>query len=186
MPTAHVHLIAGYGPRVKQRLCRVLTHSMRGVLGADPAGISVWLHQVEPHDYMRAGQSRRPGKTSDVPPEDVVSSFLAAMEQRDLKTARDFLAPGFIMTFPGSGELHDLEELVAWSAGRYRFVRKDIAALDVAYGETSVVVTVSGTLSGEWPDGQAFSGVRFIDRFVLENNRLKRQDVWNDLALKDT
>jgi hypothetical protein len=41
-----------------------------------------------------------------------------------------------------------------------------------------------GTLSGEWPDGSAFSDIRFLDRFELRSGKLTRQQVWNDLALE--
>jgi limonene-1,2-epoxide hydrolase len=39
-----------------------------------------------------------------------------------------------------------------------------------------------GTLYGEWPDGRAFEGIRFIDRFVVRGGRLADQKVWNDLG----
>ena len=44
------------------------------------------------------------------------------------------------------------------------------------------VVYTQGTLSGEWPDGSAFSGIRFIDRFELTGGKITRQDVWNDMG----
>ena len=44
------------------------------------------------------------------------------------------------------------------------------------------VVHCHGTLSGEWPDGEAFAGIRFIDRFEVQGELLHRQDVWNDLG----
>jgi len=44
------------------------------------------------------------------------------------------------------------------------------------------VVYCHGTLSGEWPDGSAFSGIRFIDRFTVRAGKLADQTVWNDLA----
>jgi len=43
-------------------------------------------------------------------------------------------------------------------------------------------VYCTGTLEGVWLDGRAFSGVRFIDRFEVAEGRIRRQDVWNDLA----
>ena len=39
-----------------------------------------------------------------------------------------------------------------------------------------------GTLAGEWPDGTAFSGIRFIDRFEVTDGKITQQDVWNDIA----
>lgn len=101
------------------------------------------------------------------------------MERRDLTAAAALLAPGFTMTFPGGVTMTALEDLVAWSAQRYRFVRKTYAAFDEAPG----VVHCHGTLSGEWNDGTPFSGIRFIDRFELKDGKLIQQDVWNDMAL---
>ena len=37
------------------------------------------------------------------------------------------------------------------------------------------------TLSGEWPDGEVFSGIRFVARFTIRGGRLVDQAVWNDL-----
>ncbi len=44
------------------------------------------------------------------------------------------------------------------------------------------MVYCTGTLEGQWLDGSAFAGIRFIDRFEVEAGRIVRQDVWNDLA----
>jgi ketosteroid isomerase-like protein len=112
-------------------------------------------------------------------PEAVVRRFLAALEARDLETARDCLAPEATMTFPGPTRFTRLEELVAWSKPRYNWVKKRIDAVDVAGG----VVHCHGTLYGEWLDGTPFDGIRFIDRFEIAQGRITRQDVWNDLAL---
>jgi hypothetical protein len=71
-----------------------------------------------------------------------------------------------------------LEELVAWSKPRYRFVKKTYDRYD-AFG---TLVYCFGTLHGEWPDGTPFQGIRFIDRFELDRGLILRQDVWNDIA----
>jgi|SRR5690554_990515 len=115
--------------------------------------------------------------------EEVVRGFLEAMEARDITRAESFLDERFVMEFPGSGEMSRLAELVAWAAGRYRFVRKRIAAFDICGMGERVTVVCHGELDGEWPDGVAFNGVRFIDRFTLLHGRIVRQQVWNDLAL---
>jgi hypothetical protein len=111
----------------------------------------------------------------------LVRSFLAAMESRDLETARAFLAPGMTMRFPGPVEFTALEDLVAWSKPRYRFVKKTYDGFDTVPGEPAIVYC-HGTLAGEWPDGTPFAGIRFIDRFEISGGRIQRQDVWNDLA----
>jgi hypothetical protein len=118
-------------------------------------------------------------------PRDVVAAFLAALEARELPAAGAWLAPGTTMTFPGGQAFVDLPSLVAWSKARYRFVRKTYERTEElpvdARGIT--VVYCRGTLSGEWPDGAAFAGVRFIDRFEVDDaGRIVDQQVWNDLG----
>ncbi len=114
---------------------------------------------------------------------ELVRAFLDAMEARDLERARTMLADGFTMTFPGGAIFTSLDELVAWSRGRYRQVRKVYEQCDEApAGDGQTAVYCFGTLTGEWPDGTAFAGIRFIDRFTVADGRLVDQRVWNDMA----
>ncbi len=122
-------------------------------------------------------QSRMPDK-----PGDIVRAYLTAMEQRDLTLAQSFLAEGFQMTFPGGVIFSTPEELAEWGRPRYRFVRKSYERFDETPDGSDVVVYCFGTLSGELPDGTPFDNIRFIDRFVVSDSRLKDQKVWNDLA----
>ncbi len=107
-----------------------------------------------------------------------VRSFLSAVENRELDRAQGFLDAGFTMVFPGDRRMTRLADLSAWASTRYRFVRKIYDRFDVA-GE---VVYCVGTLSGEWLDGGAFSGIRFVDRFELRDGRIWSQQVWNDIG----
>ena len=116
-----------------------------------------------------------------------VVEYLEAMEARDLTRAAALLSPDFRMTFPGGIELASLESLIEWSKPRYQFVRKTFErfeALDVQSGSNGVqqVVYCFGTLAGAWNDGRPFSGIRFIDRFIVSNGKLADQRVWNDMA----
>lgn len=188
MPVIQVSLIRGYSGELKQRLCRRLTDAVRRSIAADPEGITVLLHEVEPDAYMRGGRPRTPGGASGdeaagEAPADVVRSFLEAMEARDMPRAERLLDEDFTMSFPGGVEMTRLEELVAWAGERYRFVRKRIDAFDTCGEGDQATVVCHGELHGEWPDGTPFAGVRFIDRFELRHGRLLRQQVWNDLAL---
>ena len=113
----------------------------------------------------------------------LVRDYLAAMEARDLARAETFLAPGFAMIFPGGRRFTTLPELVEWARPRYRWVKKRYDRFDAApLGGTTTAVYCFGTLYGAWPDGRAFEGIRFIDRFTVEGGRLREQMVWNDLA----
>lgn len=112
-------------------------------------------------------------------PERVVLTYLAAMEARDLKAARDCLAASAALHFPGAERMTDLSEVEAWAAPRYVRVTKTHHGTDVCAGG---VVYLRGTLAGEWPDGTPFAGIRFVDRFEVVDGRIVRQDVWNDIG----
>lgn len=123
-------------------------------------------------------------KTSSGSGEPLVRAFLAAMEARDLDTARSFLADSFVMAFPGSPPFHTLEDLIAWSKPRYKSVGKTYDRFDEvpenAAGES--IVYCFGHLHGEWLDGRPFADIRFIDRFAIRDGKLVDQKVWNDMG----
>ena len=129
-----------------------------------------------PDDTPKADASASPAAS-------LVRHFLEAMQARDLAAAWACLHPEFRMTFPGDIGMATLEELVAWSAPRYRGVAKRFEAFDVSPGQDGrAVVHTHGTLHGTWPDGTPFEGIRFIDRFEIAGGRIIRQQVWNDMA----
>jgi hypothetical protein len=109
------------------------------------------------------------------------------MERRQLPEAQALLAPDFAMTFPGNVSPPSLDALVEWAKNRYRFVRKTYEHVEVCGTDHErAVVYCSGTLSGEWLDQTPFEGIRFIDRFELRSGLIRRQSVWNDMALHTT
>ena len=112
----------------------------------------------------------------------LVKDFLGAMERREIEQARTYLADNFVMTFPGGARFQRLEQLIEWAKPRYRFVRKSYERFDQASSGDGDIVVCFGTLSGEWPDGTAFSGIRFCDWFLASDGKLVRQEVWNDIA----
>ena len=160
MHTVTIDLDPPCGPQAHAQLGRDAAAALRGVLGAGADGLAVVIRDAAPN------------------PAQVVRAYLDAMERRDLDAARALLAPGFAMTFPGGVRMTTLEELIAWARPRYRHVAKTYQRFDALGG----VVYCFGTLHGAWPDGAAFSGIRFIDRFELSGGRIVRQDVWNDMG----
>lgn len=180
MPVIEAHLISGYDAEAKARLGRALTGAVQSVIPATPEAITVILHDLPATDYYRGGAARSPAPALPDPAA-TVRAFLAAMEARDLAAAEAYLAPGFRMTFPGGVRMGALAELVAWARPRYRFVRKSYEAFETVSGQPAIV-WCHGTLAGEWPDGTAFEGIRFVDRFEVAGGKLSRQDVWNDIA----
>lgn len=117
-------------------------------------------------------------------PARIVEAFLRALETRDPRAA-GFVAPGARIVFPGGHEFRSLEKLAAWAFTRYRSVRKTLERIDELPVDERGVTTVYvyGTLEGVWLDGSAFSGIRFVDRFEIDDAGLiVDQKVWNDLA----
>lgn len=180
MPMVKLTLIEGYDDPTRQQLATNLTDAVLAAIAAPPEGVTVAIEEVKPTSYMRGRVQRTPGRPLP-PPAGIDRAFLAAMEARDLGAAKAYLAEGFRMTFPGGVTFATPEELVAWSRSRYRFVRKTYEAFDQCFGEAGATVYCFGTLSGAWPDGTPFEGVRFIDRFTLVNGSIVDQKVWNDL-----
>lgn len=181
MPIVELTLIAGYTPQDKTRLCAGLTDALRCVIPAPAEAVTVVIRETPATDYMRGRHHRAPAPALPDPVV-LVRRYLTLMEARDLDGAEALLAPGFSMTFPGGVTMTRLTELVAWARPRYRFVTKSYAGFELAPSEAGPVVWCHGTLAGEWPDGTAFGGVRFVDRFALSGGLILRQDVWNDLG----
>ena len=182
MPVLELHLIEGYTSDDKRRLGEALTNTVRYIVPAQPDGIVVMIHEMQADGYYRGRDTKTPAPALPDPAK-LVERYLAAMEARDLDSAQAMLGDGFVMQFPGAAPMTELSELIEWATPRYRFVKKTIGGIEAMQSEgAAAVVFVRGTLSGEWPDGSGFSGIRFIDRFEVVGGALTRQDVWNDIA----
>ncbi len=114
--------------------------------------------------------------------ETLVRRFLGLMEARDLEAAEALMAPGARIVFPGGRVFTSQRAMVAAAGGRYQWVRKEIAAVESFPQADRSIVYVRGDLYGVNRFGVAFTGIRFVDRFVLHRGRIVSQEVWNDLA----
>ena len=112
----------------------------------------------------------------------IVRTYLRLVEARDLDAASEFLADDVLIVFPGGRTFGSLTDQVASSAGRFRSVKKTLDQFDVVSDGAATTVYVYGTLAGQALDGSPFDGVRFIDRFALDDGLIVSQMVWNDLA----
>ncbi len=181
MPIVEAHILEGYAPDDKTRLMSALTNAIRFVVPAPDEAVTVMLHEYPSEDYARGGVTRSPAPALPDPAE-LVRAYLAAMETREIDVAQSMLGEGFEMRFPGTPAMTKLAELIDWATGRYRFVTKTYDTIEAFHSDGVAVVYTIGTLSGEWPDGAPFSGIRFIDRFEVTGGKITRQDVWNDIA----
>lgn len=182
MPIVELHVLEGYNSEEKQRLGEAITDAVRFVVPASPDLVTVMVHDMKPENYYRGRTTRQPA--SALPdPALIVRDYLAAMEAREIERARSMLGEGFTMTFPGTAPMHQLEELIAWSKPRYKFVTKTYEGFDAMQSTgDAAIVYCRGTLAGEYHDDSRFEGIRFIDRFEVTGGKLTRQDVWNDMA----
>lgn len=180
MPVTQITLLPGYDDEVRARLVDRVSAAVRSVIASAEAGTTTYVQEAV--TYRRDGRVFAGGGAARPVAGEVVHAFLQAMQSRDLVLARSFLAPGFSMCFPGGACFSTLDELVAWGATRYRRVSKHFERFDECWAHDGTVVYCHGHLVGQWLDGSAFAGIRFIDRFLVVDGLLVRQDVWNDLS----
>jgi hypothetical protein len=112
----------------------------------------------------------------------VVEAFLHASMVPDPQTAARYIADDLEITFTGGRKYAHPRETAAFNAKRYKWVKKKMERTDVVPGSGETVVYNLGTLYGEWPDGTAFEGNRYVDRFVVRGGKIVQMDVWNDSA----
>ena len=126
--------------------------------------------------------------TPDTPtlsdPAAVVDEFLRLVMIPDPQSASRHTAPGIRIRFTGNRAMTRPADTSAFNAQRYAWVKKRIERTEVVAGGTpeETVVYSLGTLYGAWPDGEAFEGNRYVDRYVVGHGLIVRMDVWNDSA----
>lgn len=181
MPMIECTLIKGYDKNTRQLLAERVTDAAAATIGAHPDLVIVTIKEVDGENYMRGRINRNPAP-APTHPEAIVKTFLNAMENRDLDTAKTLLGDGFEMTFPGGNKYSTIEELVDWAKTRYQKIGKTFDGFDTALNGRDAVVTCFGRLHGIWTDGTAFQDIRFMDRFTISGEKITSQMVWNDLA----
>lgn len=180
MPVTQITLLPGYDATTQARLVDHVSCAVRSVIAATEAGTTTFVQEVS--TYRRDGRVFQHGHAALPCASDCVRDFLLAMQARQLDQAQRFLHPDFEMVFPGGQRFTQLADLVAWSKTRYQRLTKHIEGFDESWQGDTTVVYAHGTLEGLWPDGRAFEGIRFVDRFEVRAGLLMRQAVWNDLA----
>ena len=111
-----------------------------------------------------------------------VTAYLEASMVPDPETAAGYMKPGIAIVFTGGRVFRHPREVTAFNAGRYAWVKKRMERLDVVPGDGLTTVYSLGTLYGAWPDGTAFEGNRYVDRYVVRHGLIVGMDVWNDSA----
>lgn len=182
MPVTQITLLQGYDDETQARLIGRVSDAVRSVIPATEAGTTTYVQTVS--SYRRDARVLHAGGGNAALPDAqaVVQAYLSAMQARDLDGAQKHLASGFTMIFPGGHVMTRLTDLLPWARARYQHVQKHDLAWEQSWQGDVSVVYCRGRLTGVWPDGRHFDGVRFIDRFELIQGLIHRQEVWNDLA----
>lgn len=111
---------------------------------------------------------------------DMILDFLEKQMAGRYAEVAHRVASGCEITFSGGRRFASAAEISAFNSKRYAWVKKRMERTDVAPGEGCVVVYSIGCLYGAWPDGTAFDGNRYIDRFEVRDGQITRWEVWND------
>jgi hypothetical protein len=114
----------------------------------------------------------------------LVEEYLRLLMVPDPEAARRYIGPELEIRFTGNRLMRDPAECAGFNAGRYKWVKKKFGPTHVAEGgsDDETVVYQTGTLYGEWLDGTAFEGNRYVDRYVVRRGKIARMEVWNDSA----
>ncbi|MDR7039690.1 ketosteroid isomerase-like protein [Methylobacterium sp. BE186] len=112
----------------------------------------------------------------------IVTAYLEASMVPDPETAARYMAPDLEIVFTGARRFRHPREVTAFNAGRYAWVKKRMERLDVVPAQGETTVYSLGTLYGAWPDGTAFEGNRYVDRFTVRDGLIRSMEVWNDSA----
>lgn len=138
---------------------------------------------------MHAAPSSITGQGTTLPPlpydpAALVDEYLRVLMIPDPVAARRFVSPELKIRFTGGREMIDPAQCAAFNATRYGWVKKRFEGTEVVAGATveQAIVYNRGTLFGVWPDGEAFEGNRYVDRYVIRQGLIVQMDVWNDSA----
>lgn len=112
----------------------------------------------------------------------IVRLYLEASMKPDPDLAATFVADDVVITFTGGKVFNHPSGTTSINKHRYSWVRKKLGRFDECKTDDGIVVYSLGTLYGEWPDGEAFEGNRYIDRFLIRHGKIATMDVWNDSA----
>lgn len=113
---------------------------------------------------------------------ETIERFIRAVNARDADAAQATLAPGAQLVFPGPTVFEKVGDFLAWAGPRYRKATYTYGEMDFLDKREGTVVYAQGSVDGEFPDGVAFTGVRYIDRFTIARGRIVRKEVWSDMA----
>lgn len=131
---------------------------------------------------MSVTTEQKPSENETEKAKEIVEAFLIASMIPDPEKAGTYVADDAVIHFTGATRMAHPRDMTAYNAARYNWVKKKMERSDVSPGDGETVVYGIGTLYGEWKNGEAFEGNRYVDRFVVKDGKIVKIDVWNDSA----
>ena len=115
-------------------------------------------------------------------PRAVVEEFFDRMEDDRRETVGELFTEDAVVTLPGATFEGPTAatEFLDFLAPRYEWAGKEFDRW-IEAGETVVSI---GTLYGVDNDGDEFHGVRYVDVYEVEGDKIRRLDIWNALAVE--
>lgn len=111
-----------------------------------------------------------------------IHGFIRAVNAREVEEAQALLSSGAQLVFPGPTVFDNVAAFLAWAGLRYRSASYGYDHMDFLECDGKTIAYAQGRMSGEFNDGELFSDVRYIDRFVIADGRIERKEVWSDMA----
>ena len=114
-------------------------------------------------------------------PRAIVEEFFDRMADSDRReTIDELFADDAIITVPGATfeGPQAPEAMLEWLEPRYEWAGKEFGT----WIETGPFVISQGTLYGVDLDGDRFEDVRYVDVYRVEEHKIARLDIYNDLA----
>jgi hypothetical protein len=117
-------------------------------------------------------------------PAEIVDEYLRLLMIPAPAAARAFIAPDLKIRFTGGRAMSEPAQCAAFNAKRYAWVKKKVERTEVVAGasDEEAIVYSLGSLYGAWPDGAAFEGNRYVDRYIVRHGKITSMEVWNDSA----
>lgn len=111
-----------------------------------------------------------------------VQEFNRCINTRDLPGAKALAGTPLTLTFPGDLVFTDLDTLFAWLGSRFKQATFAVAHHDAVPDSGVVRIYAQGLMHGALADGFEFAGVRFIDRYWVQDGKIIAKEAWSDMG----
>jgi hypothetical protein len=115
-------------------------------------------------------------------PKEIAKEFLDRLEDDRRETVDELVAEEAVITVPSARfeGPEATQQFLEHYNPRYHWAKKEFGR----WIETENEAVSIGTLYGEDNNGEAFSEVRYIDVYKVNDGLIQQLDIWNDLFIE--